>query len=60
MAEASKYHTAEQNQQKQDAIDNAIRDLAFDYKAGLLASNRELMYHRVENINAMILELKRG
>jgi hypothetical protein len=60
MAEATNLHTPEQIQQKRDAIDNAIRQLAFDYIHGSLASHPQLMYNRIDDLHALLSELRRG
>lgn len=60
MEEATNYHTAEQNQQKRDAIDSAVRELAFKYIRGSLASRRDIMYHEIDNLHALLTELRRG
>lgn len=60
MAEATKYHTAEQNQLKEEAIERAIREFIFEYRAGLLASEKEMMYNQIQDISALITDLQRG
>ncbi len=60
MGEASKHHTAEENQVKVDAIDNAVRELAFNYVAGSFASHPEVMYYQLDSIQALLTDLRRG
>lgn len=60
MEEPTRYHTKEENQKKHDAIDDAVRDLAFNYIHGVLASNREVLYHRIDSITALLTDLRRG
>lgn len=59
MAEGN-YHTDAQLQQKRDAIDDGVRELAFDYKAGSFASTPILMYDRIDQLHALLTELRRG
>ena len=54
------YHTDEQLQTKRDAIDNGVRELAFDYKAGKLASAPILMYDRIDQLHQLLTELRNG
>ena len=55
-----RHHTEEQLQTKRDAIDNAVRELAFDYKAGKLASAPALMYDRIDQLHQLLTELRSG
>lgn len=60
MIKESKYHTTEENQVKVNAIDDAVRNLALNYIHGNLASHPEVLYHQLDNINALLTELRRG
>lgn len=53
-------HTATQLQQKQDAIDIATRQLVLDYLCGNLASSPQLLYYQIDNLHALLTELRRG
>ena len=54
------HHTEEQLQAKRDAIDLGVRELAFEYKAGVLASQPQLMYDRIDQLHQLLTELRRG
>lgn len=56
------YHTDVQLQTKRDAIDDGVRDLSFDYKAGKLAGElgQVAMYYRLDQLHALLTELRKG
>lgn len=54
------WHCDEQLEDKRNAIEIAIETFVVQYMEGFFEDNNELMYHQIENINSLIIELKRG
>lgn len=51
-------HTEEQLRAKKEAIRFAAKDFADHMNRGTI--NDELLYHYIENLNSLVVELKRG
>jgi hypothetical protein len=53
-------HTEAQRLVKQRAIQIAARAFATQYANGDFDRNQALLYHVIENLNSLVVELKRG
>jgi hypothetical protein len=60
MSAAEQLHTPEQLDDKRMAIQKASGDFARSYLAGDLSATPELLYDRIENLCALVRELKAG
>ena len=53
-------HTEEQLRVKRNAIEMAALVFAMQYEEGQFNNNEQRLYHAIENLNSLVVELKRG
>ena len=57
----SSMHTEEQMRAKQNAIDMAVDAFTIQYMEGRFDYlDEQFLYHAIENLNSLVVELKRG
>lgn len=57
--EAIEILNSKRRETKKNAIDIATESFVMNYSKGIFENNDELMYHVIENINSLIVELNR-